>query len=162
MFLSPFWLLSLTGKSCAMFTLYRLVKRSVAKSVLDGASVHTRNAVFEALSAPEQHSSTPLLKVERSASDRFLKQSESRLPLSPLSEQKLQRNLVLVDDLLKPKGSIAHCMTDSASVYTGNASEQFLHQQQDINSCSHCTWKTFKMEQKPIQYSVNIALKYGQ
>ena len=62
-----------------MFTLYRLVKRSVAESVPDRASVHTRNAAFEAVSAPEQYCSAPLLKVERSVSDRFLKRSESRL-----------------------------------------------------------------------------------
>ena len=63
-----------------MFTLYRTVKRSVAESVPDRASVHTRNAVFnvfEAFSAPEQYCSAPLLKVERSVSDRFLKRSES-------------------------------------------------------------------------------------
>ena len=63
----------------AMFTLYRIVKRSVAESVLDRASVHTRNAAFEAVSAPKQNCSAPLLKVERSVSDRFLKQSESSL-----------------------------------------------------------------------------------
>ena len=61
------------------------MKRSVAESVPDKASVHTRNAAFEAVSAPEQCCSAPLLKVERSVSDRYLKQ---------LSEQKLQRNLV--------------------------------------------------------------------
>ena len=59
-----------------MFTLYRIVKRSVAESVPDRASVHTKNAVFEAFSAPEQYCSAPLLKVERSVSDRFLKRSE--------------------------------------------------------------------------------------
>ena len=59
-----------------MFTLYRIVKRSVAESVLDRASVHTRNAAF---SAPEQYCSAPLSKVERSVSDRFLKRSESSL-----------------------------------------------------------------------------------
>ena len=48
----------------AMFTLYRIVKRSVAESVPDRASVHTRNAIFEAVSAPEQYCSAPLLKVE--------------------------------------------------------------------------------------------------
>ena len=63
----------------AMFTLYRIVKRSVAESVSDGASVHTRNAAFEAVSAPEQYCSAPLLKVERSVSDRFLRRSESSL-----------------------------------------------------------------------------------
>ena len=49
-----------------MLTLYRIVKRSVAESVPDGASVHTRNAAFEAVSTPEQYCSAPLLKVERS------------------------------------------------------------------------------------------------
>ena len=63
----------------AMFTLYRIVKRSVAESVLDRASVHTRSAVFEAFSAPEQYCFAPLFKVERSVSDRFLKRSESSL-----------------------------------------------------------------------------------
>ena len=63
----------------AMFTLYRIVKRSVAESVPDRASVHIRNAAFEAVSAPEQYCSAPLLKVERSVSDRFLRRSESSL-----------------------------------------------------------------------------------
>ena len=49
----------------AMFTLYRIVKRSVAEGVPDRASVHTRTAAFEAVSAPEQYCSSPLLKVER-------------------------------------------------------------------------------------------------
>ena len=62
-----------------MSTLYRIVKRSVAESVPDRASVRTRNAVFESVSATEQYCSTPLLKVERSVSDRFLKRSESSL-----------------------------------------------------------------------------------
>ena len=60
-----------------MFTLYRIVKRRVTESVPDGASVHTRNAAFEAFSAPEQYCSAPLFKVERSVSDWFLKRSES-------------------------------------------------------------------------------------
>ena len=55
------------------------MKRSVAESVPDMASVHARNAAFEAVSAPEQYCSTPLLKVEHSVSDRFLKPSESSL-----------------------------------------------------------------------------------
>ena len=62
-----------------MFTLYRTVKRSVAESVPDRASVHTRNAAFEAASAPKQYCSAPLLKVERSGSGKFLKRSESSL-----------------------------------------------------------------------------------
>ena len=62
-----------------MFTLYRIVKRSVPESVPDRTSVHSRN---EAFSAPEQYCSAPLLKVERSVSDRFLKRSESSLNTS--------------------------------------------------------------------------------
>ena len=58
------------------------MKRGVAESVLDRASVHTRNAAFEAVSAPEQYCSTPLLKVERFVSDRFLKRSELSLNTS--------------------------------------------------------------------------------
>ena len=34
-----------------VFTLYRIVKRGVAESVLDRASVHNKNAAFEAVSA---------------------------------------------------------------------------------------------------------------
>ena len=60
-----------------MLTLYRIVKRSVTESVPDRASVHTRNAAFDAVSAPEQYCSAPLLEVECSVSDRFLKRSES-------------------------------------------------------------------------------------
>ena len=55
------------------------MKRSVAESVPDRASVHTRNAAFEAFSAAEQYCSAPLLKMERYVSDRFLKRSESSL-----------------------------------------------------------------------------------
>ena len=62
-----------------MFKLYRIVKWSVAESVPNRASVHTRHAGFEAVSALEQHCSAPLLKVERSVSDRSLKQFESSL-----------------------------------------------------------------------------------
>ena len=104
----------------AMFTLYRIVNRSVAESVPDRASVHTRNAAFEAVSAPEQYYSAPLFKVERSVSDRFFRRSESSLNTSI-------GTLVLVNDLFKSKGSVANCVTDRASVHTGNASEQFLH-----------------------------------
>ena len=69
-----------------MFTLYRIVERSVAESVPDRASVHTRNTAFEAVSAPEQYCSAPLLKVERSVSDGFSKQSESSLNTSIRAE----------------------------------------------------------------------------
>ena len=59
--------------------MYWVVKWSVSECVLDRASVHTKNTALEAVSAPEQYSSAPLLKVERSVSDRFLKRSESSL-----------------------------------------------------------------------------------
>ena len=62
-----------------MFTLYWIVNRSVAESVPDKASVHTRNAAFKAVSAPEQNCSAPLSKLERSLLDRFLKRSKSSL-----------------------------------------------------------------------------------
>ena len=55
------------------------MKQCLAESVPDRASVHTRNAAFEAVSALEQNCSAPLLKVERSVSARFLKRSESSL-----------------------------------------------------------------------------------
>ena len=72
-------LMGKAGLTEAMFTPYRIVKRNVRESVPDRASVHTRNAVFEAVSSPEQYCSAPLLKVERSVSDKFLKRSESSL-----------------------------------------------------------------------------------
>ena len=100
------------------------MKRSIAESVPDRASVHTRDAAFEAVSAPEQYCSAPLLKMGHSVSDGFLKRSGSSL--NSLSERKLQRNRVLVNDLLKLKGSVANCMTDRACVHTGKALEQFL------------------------------------
>ena len=62
-----------------VFTLYWIVKQSVAESVTGRASIHTKNAAFETVSAPGQYCSALLLKVERSVSDRFLKQSWSSL-----------------------------------------------------------------------------------
>ena len=52
---------------------------SVAESVMDRASVHIRNAVFEAVSFSEHYCSAPLLKVEHSISDRFFQWSKSSL-----------------------------------------------------------------------------------
>ena len=79
-----------------MFTLYQIVKRNVAESVRNGASVHTRNAAFETFSAPEQYCSAPLLKVERSVSDRFLKQSESSLNTFIGAEIATEPRLVMI------------------------------------------------------------------
>ena len=68
------------GRSAnAMFTLYRIVKRSIAESVQDMASVHTIIIALEAVPAPEQDCSAPPLKVERSVLDRFLTRSNSNL-----------------------------------------------------------------------------------
>ena len=147
-----------------MFTLYRIVKRSVTESVPDRASVHTRNAAFEAFSALEQCWPAPLLKVERSISDRFLKRSKSSL--NTFIGAEIATEPRFGDDLLKSKGSVANCMTDRACVHTGSASGLCSHwerfgtisaPQQNINSCSHCIGATFETEQKPIRYSVNIA-----
>ena len=46
----------------AMFTLYQVVKRSVAETGPDQASVHTRNATLGTISAPEQDYFAPLSK----------------------------------------------------------------------------------------------------
>ena len=108
-----------------MFTLYRIVRRSVAEIVPDKASVHTRNAAFEAVSAPEQYCSAPLLKVERSVSDRFLQRSESSLNTFIGAEIATEPRFGKLS--FQSKGSVANCITDRASVYTGNASEQFPH-----------------------------------
>ena len=64
----------------------QLVKQSVAESVPDRTSVHTRNTAFKLVSAPEQYCSAPPLKVERSVSDRFLKRSELNLNTSIRAE----------------------------------------------------------------------------
>ena len=87
-----------------MFTLYRIVKRSATESVLDRASVHTRNAAFEAVVAPEQYCSTPLLKVERSVSDRFLKRCESSV--NTFIGAEIATNLVLENNIFKSKAAL--------------------------------------------------------
>ena len=111
-----------------MFTLCRIVKRSVAESVPDRSSVHTRNAAFEAGSVPKQYCSAPLLKVERSVSDRFLKRSESSLNTSVGTEIVIEPRFG--NDLFKSKGSVSNCMT--GFFHTGNASEQFLHRSRTL------------------------------
>ena len=106
------------------------MKRSVAESVPDRASVHTRNAAFQAVSALEQYCSAPLLKVERSISDRFLKRSESSLNTSIGAEIATDPRFGQLS--FQMKGSVANCMTDRAPVHTGNASEQFLHRNRTL------------------------------
>ena len=133
----------------AMFTLYQIVKRSVAESVPDRASVHTRTAAFEGVSALEQYCSAPLLKVERSVSDRFLRRSESSLNTFIGAEiatgsQKLQQDC-------RNCNGIAEIATGLRSHWErfGTISAP----QQKINSCSYCTGATFETEQKtcPVQ-----------
>ena len=45
-----------------MFTLYQIVKQSVAETVPDKASVRTRNATFRTISAPEPDYFAPFFK----------------------------------------------------------------------------------------------------
>ena len=139
----------------AMFTLYRVVKRSVAESVPDRASVHTRDAAYEAVSAPEQYCSAPLLKVERFVSDRFYKRSESSL-----------NTFIGADIAAGPRfGKWSfQIKRERCKLHNGKGLcshwERFgtiSAPQQNINSCSHCTGATFETEQTPIRYSVNIA-----
>ena len=139
-----------------MFTLYRIVKRSVAESVPDRASVHTRNAGFEAVSAPEQYCSAPLLKVERSVSDRFLRRSESSLNTFIGAEIATEPRFGKLSFQIKRERCKLHNGQGFCSHWErfGTISAP----QQNINSCSHCTGATFETEQKPIRYSVNIAL----
>ena len=135
------------------------MKRSVAESVPDRASVHTRNAAFEAVSAPEQYCSAPLLKVERSVSDRFLRRSESSLNTFIGAEIATEPRIGKLSFQIKRKRCKLHNGWDFCSHWErfGTISPP----QQNINSCSHCTGATFETEQKPIRYSVNIALIYG-
>ena len=108
-----------------VFTLYQIAKRSVAKSVPDRASVHTRNAAFKQFLLWNR--GAPLRCWKWNVSYRIGFWNCPSQVWTLLLEQKLQRNLVLANDLFKSKGSVADCMSDRASVHTGNASEQFLH-----------------------------------
>ena len=138
-----------------MFTLYRIVKWSVTESVPDKASVHTGNAAFEAVSAPEQYCSAPLLKVERSVSDRFLKRSESSLNTFIRAEIATEPRFGKLSFQIKRERCKLHNRQGFCSHWEcfGTISAP----QQNINSCSHCTGATFETEQKPIRDSVNMA-----
>ena len=124
-----------------MFTLYRIVKRSLAESVSDKASVHTRNAAFEAVSAPEpspeQYCSAPLLKVERSVSDRFLRRSESSLNTFIGAEIATEPRIGKLSFQIERE----HCKLHNGYGFCSHW-ERFgtiSAPQQNINSCSHCT-----------------------
>ena len=119
------------------------------------ASVHTRNVAFEAVSAPEQYCSTPLLKVERSVSDRFLKWSKSSL--NTFIGAEIAMEPVLVNDLFKSKGSVTSCITDRASVHTGNASEPFLHRNGTL-ILVHTVLEQLSKQSKNLSIQLNIAL----
>ena len=58
-----------------VFALHQLVKRNVAKCILNRAPVRTGNASSGTIFVLEQDSSAALLKVEHDVSDRFLKRS---------------------------------------------------------------------------------------
>ena len=137
-----------------MFTLYRIVKRRVAESVPDRASVHTRNAAFEAVSAPEQYCSTLLLKVERSVSDRFLRRSESSLITFIGAEIPTEPRLV--NYLFKSKGSVANCITDRGLCSHWERFGTISAPQQNLNSCLHCTGATFETYPVQCEHSLNI------
>ena len=98
----------------AMFTLYRIVKRSVAESVPDSSV---------AISAP--------IKVFRLDSDHLKTYPIWNVPLSTaersstVPEQKLfRKQQSWCEQKPYPRCKL---ITDRASVHTGNASEQFLH-----------------------------------
>ena len=78
-----------------MFTLWLIVKLSVAKRLSDRTSVHIENISSGTVFAPEQDCSALLLKVECLYRISFWNRPELVWPL--LSEQKLQQNLPLVD-----------------------------------------------------------------
>ena len=140
-----------------MLTLYRIVKRSVAESVPDGASVHYRNAAFEAISAPEQYCSAPLLKVERSVSAMFLKRSESSLNTFVGAEIATEPRFGKLSFQIKREGCKLHKGYGFCSHW--ERFETISEPQQNINSCSHCTGATFETEQKPVRYSVETEQK---
>ena len=76
----------------------------------------------------------------------------------------MQRNLLLVNDLFRSNRSVANCMTDRASVHTGNATERFLHRSETLILVHTVTERFSKRkgaEQKPIRHSVNIASDTG-
>ena len=110
-----------------MFTLYQILKRGVAESVLDRASGHTRNAAFEAVSAPEQYCSAPLLK---SGTFRtrigYVFENVRIKPEHFYWSRNCNGTSFWSHNLFKSKGSIANCMPDRAPIHIGDASEQFL------------------------------------
>ena len=87
---------------------------------------HRKCTAFKAVSPPEQYCSAPLLKVKLSVSDRFLRRSESSLNTF-IGAEIFATEPRFGKLSFKSKGSVANCITDRASVHTGNASEQFLH-----------------------------------
>ena len=96
-------------KSWAVFTLNRTVKRDVAESVPNRASVHTRDAALKAVSAPAQNCTIPLLKVECSVSDRFLKPSKASLNTFIRAEV-ATKSPILVNDLSNQNGAFVYCL----------------------------------------------------
>ena len=109
----------------AMFTLYRVVKRTSRKVYRIGLLFTPGTLLSKQFLLRNSAASLRCWKWNVPYRIGFWNGPNQVWTL--LSEQKLQRNLALVNDLFKSKGSVANCMTDRASVDTGNASEHFLH-----------------------------------
>ena len=75
---------------------------------------------------------------------------------SLLSEQKFQRNLVLVNYLFKSKGSVANCITDRGLCSHWERFGTISAPQQNLNSCLHCTGATFETYPVQCDHSLNI------
>ena len=75
---------------------------------------------------------------------------------SLLSEQKFQRNLVLVNYLFKSKESVANCITDRGLCSHWERFGTISAPQQNLNSCLHCTGATFETYPVQCEHSLNI------
>ena len=71
-----------------MFTLYPIVKRSVAETVSDKASVHTRNGTFGTISAPDQYYFCSIFKNSNN-----LQRNGALVPVHTVSDQFLRRSV---------------------------------------------------------------------
>ena len=143
-----------------VFALYQLVKRNVAKCVLNRAPVRTGNASSRTIFVNEQDSSAALLKVEN-----ILHQIGFGNDPDPawtlLSELKLQQDFLLVvnsrlqqlcPDLIRMQPNVA-CSPyyHFWNVWAGEQAKACI-------PCSPCTVATIEMVKKCTRYSVDIAL----
>ena len=80
---------SYSDKSQAMFTLYWILKQSVAETVPDKDSVHTRNAAFGTISDPEQDYFAPFLKIQ------YLQRNGALVPVHTVPDHFLRHSVSL-------------------------------------------------------------------